>query len=110
MSRVRPKCWLLYRVLTFSTGETKALPLGAYGDAGTATQAKNDRQRALGEILELGRVVVVGGSQRAEFSLAELVEDLGIEGIGHTVTETEIQGPEVIGAPAGGIILPGAGP
>jgi hypothetical protein len=96
---------MLYRVLTFSTGETQALPLGAYGDPGDATRAKNDRQRALGEILSTGRVVVGAGVNLQELSLAELMEDIGIDAVGHTVTEVEVQGPEVL-AGAGAIILP----
>lgn len=84
---------MLYRVLTFSTGETKALPLHAYHEQKDARQAKSDRDQAFGATLEFGTLRV--GQLSEAFPVSELIEDLGIHAISHTVIEVAIKGPEI---------------
>lgn len=96
---------MLYRVLTFSTGESLALPLHGYRERKDALQAKSDRDQAFGSTLEFGTLRV--GQLSEAFPVSELIEDLGIHAISHTVVEVALKGPEIAKVePA--IVLPGS--
>lgn len=97
------RCWMLYRVLTFSTGETIALPLEGYESSDLARQAKHDRDRAFSEALELGRMRV--GELSEQFPVSELIQDLGIHAISHAITEVPVKGAEILKAEPS-IIIP----
>lgn len=94
------KCFMVYRVLTFQTGETQALPLCAFEDKQESIRNSHARQAALSEILTTGKVRVrAAGESPDTIELRDLIHDIGITGVAHTVSEVDIKAASMIVVP-----------
>lgn len=104
------KVWVLYRVLTFSTGETKTLVVSAYETRRDAQSACDARNVAISGLLAHGQLSIARGHKLADADrvpFTEALNDLGISGVGFAVKEEPVLGPEITRIDPS-ILLPGS--
>lgn len=92
---------MVYRVLTFTTGETKVLPVRAFESKADALKAASERQATLTTLSD-AELCVQGAIMPLEplnVLCSALLHDIGIEQIHHSVSEFKIHGPEILTSP-----------
>jgi hypothetical protein len=104
------KVWVLYRVLSFATGESKVLSVGTYENARDAQSACDARNVAISVLLAHGQLSINRG-QKLESAetvpFTEALHDLGITAVGFAVKEERVLGPEITRIDPS-ILLPGS--